>query len=309
MSRWWALAAVPALAVAFAAEAEYPAVGLVAAGVLCFCCGAYARAAPGLAVVAALELALVAGERGSWVPITFALAGPWAAGRAVRARAQLVAALAERTRELEREQQAFTRLTVQHERARIARELHDIVAHHLAVMVVQAGAGRMAAGDPPEVQAQRFAGIREAGTEALSEMDRLLDLLEHAPEPLQRLLDRARAAGLTVRARSEPAGLELDATAIRIVQEALTNVLKHAPGAAVEVAIEQRESTLAIAVEDRGATRGGTLAATGAGLGLRGLGERVSAAGGRLDAGPARTGWRVYAELPRTPAGAGEVRH
>jgi signal transduction histidine kinase len=215
----------------------------------------------------------------------------------------LVAALAVRELELEREQEAFARLAVQHERARIARELHDIVAHHLAVMVVQAGAGRMAAasGDTSR-RAERFAGIRAAGGEALDEMARLLELLEAGRESLPRLLERARAAGLTVRYDGPD---ELGEDARRIVQEALTNALKHAPGAAVEIEVRGDE----LSVRDGGARTRLTLAETGAGVGLAGLRERAEAAGGRLAAGPTPTGgWEVRATLPRTSVGAGEDR-
>ena len=124
------------------------------------------------------------------MPLTFTLLAPYLAGLALRERTQLVSALAARTRELEREQETFARLAVQHERARIARELHDIVAHHLAVMVVQAGAGRMAAAsDDAARRAERLSGIRAAGGEALGEMARLLDLLEAERDTLPRLLD------------------------------------------------------------------------------------------------------------------------
>jgi signal transduction histidine kinase len=304
-----ASAALLLAAQVLAGNAEFPATVLLAAAALSFASGTYATRDPGAAGVAALWASMVLPADDAWVPATFALVGPWVAGRAVGARAELVAALAERTRELEDEQDAFTRLAVLHERARIARELHDVVSHHLAVMVVQAGAGRMATTDEPARAAERFAGIREAGGEALTQVARLLDLLEAERESLRRLLERARAAGLDVQATVNPDDLELDGAALRVVQEALTNVLKHAPGADVEVRVEQRDDVLEITVRDRGARIRPTLADTGAGSGLASLRERVAAAGGQLEAGPASGGWQVHAELPRTPVGAGEVRH
>ena len=226
-------------------------------------------------------------------------------GLALRDRTRLVAALAARTRELEREQETFARLAVQHERARIARELHDIVAHHLAVMVVQAGAGRMAAAsDDAARQAERFAGIRAAGGEALDEMARLLDLLEAERDTLPRLLERARAAGLNVR-YDGPDELGDDRPADR-------------PGGADQRAQararrrrrDRRARRRAASSATTARARRPTLAETGAGLGLAGLRERVGARGRAARAGPAPGGgWEVRATLPRTPAGAVEDRH
>ena len=297
-------AAVALAAVVVAGAVVYRPFLLVAFAVGGFAAGAHLARGRG-AVVVALALAVsVALEPDSFVPLSFTALAPYLAGLALRDRTRLVAALGARTRELEREQEAFARLAVEHERARIARELHDIVAHHLAVMVVQAGAGRMAAasGDTSR-QGERFAGIRAAGGEALDEMARLLDLLETGRETLPRLLERARAAGLNVRYDGPD---ELGEDARRIVQEALTNALKHAPGADVEIEVRGDE----LSVRDHGARTRVTLAETGAGLGLDGLRERAEAAGGRLAAGPAATGgWEVRATLPRTPVGAGEDRH
>ena len=165
-----------------------------------------------------------------------------------RPRSALVAALAQRTRELEAERDAATRLAVRHERARIARELHDIVADNLAVMVVQAGAGRMAEQDPPERARERFDAIRDAGEQALAEMARLTDLLlaSQRRHNLRPLLDRARR--LADDPRPQPS---LDETAYRVRQEAVTNVLKHAPGAAVEIRLTSDAGE--IEVRDSGA--------------------------------------------------------
>ena len=286
---------------AFAGDAEYPPAALLVVIALSYCCGAHAPSGAGAAGMSAILVALelTAGISGdALVPAVFCTVGPWLTGRAVRSRRELVAALTERARELEAEQDAFTRLAVRHERARIARELHDIVAHNLAVMVVQAGAGRMAWPEPPERAAGRFGGIGEAGGQALSELTRLVDVLheddrdgDRHRRQLELMLDRARAAGLNISAATLPPGIELprqlEDTAHRVVQEGVTNALKHAPGADVQVRLVVRDGVLEIEVRDGGARARPTLADTGAGLGLNGLRERVTAAGGRLDAAPA----------------------
>jgi len=287
----WAPLTALAVTLAVASGADPPLVGIVVLGAAAYACGAYARIVPGVAGVAAMLAATLLAGADDFVPVTITALGPWLAGRVVRSRSALVEALAQRTRELEAERDAATRLAVRHERARIARELHDIVAHNLAVMVVQAGAGRMAEQDPPERARERFDAIREAGEQALAEMARLTDLLGERRHDLRPLLDRARAAGLTIRAPE----LELDDTAYRVVQEAVTNVLKHAPGADVEIRVRAGE----IEVRDSGARTAPTLAETGAGLGITGLRERIAAAGGTIEAGPRRDGgWSLRARLP-----------
>ena len=132
----------------------------------------------------------VALEPDSWVPLTFTLLAPYLAGLGLRERTQLGSRAAPPApASSNASRRPSRRLAVQHERARIARELHDIVAHHLAVMVVQAGAGRMAAAsDDAARRAERLSGIRAAGGEALGEMARLLDLLEAERDTLPRLL-------------------------------------------------------------------------------------------------------------------------
>ena len=231
------------------------------------------------------------------VPLLLVTLAPWAAGRLLRSRRELVAALAERNRALEAEQEALAELAVRQERARIARELHDIVAHHLAVIVIQAGAGRL------EASPDRFAGIGAAGREALAELDRLVELLQaDHPADLRALVDQARAAGVPLEysaAADVPAPLR--DVAYRVVQEALTNAMKHAAGSAVTVRLAVCDCGLEVEVRDTGAARPAA-AMSGAGLGLTGMRERVEAIGGRLEAGPVGGGWRVRARFP-TPAG------
>jgi len=276
---------------------------LILAGAVSLGCGARLPLRAGVLAVAAIAAALaVAGVE--VVPLLLLTVAPWAAGRLVRSRRELIDALAERNRQLEAEREAVAALAVRRERARIARELHDIVAHHLAVMVIQAGAGRLAAPD----DGARFAGIRDAGNEALADLDRLVALLQTdeadaRPRALDTLLGQARAAGLELDYEPLPEGVRVapavEDGAYRVIQEALTNAMKHAAGSVVRVRLAVRAGALEIDVRDGGAVAPSPLATSGLGLGLAGMRERVEALGGVLDAGPrADGGWRLQARLP-----------
>jgi signal transduction histidine kinase len=190
--------------------------------------------------------------------------------------------------------------------------LHDIVAHHLAVIVVQAGAGRLAAPGPAEQRAQRFATIRQSAGQALADMARLLDILqagnrEHGLGRLRRLLTQAQAGGLDLRVAPLPSDLQLpddvEDGAYRVLQEGLTNAIKHAPGAEVHVRLTVNDGHLEIELLDRGATDVSSLAISGSGLGLIGMRERIESLGGHLTAGPrSGGGWSLHARLPLAPA-------
>jgi signal transduction histidine kinase len=264
-------------------------------------CGALLSLRSGVLAAGAVAAALaIAGAE--VVPVLLTTLAPWIAGRVIRSRRRLIAALAERNRQLDAEQDALAELAVRQERARIARELHDIVAHHLAVMVIQAGAGRLGAPDG----AARFAGIRDAGREALAELERLVELLsteDPRPRELETLLRQARAAGVRLDYTPLPDGVrvtpELQDGAYRVVQEGLTNAIKHAAGSDVLVRLGLHASALEVEVRDRGSAVPSPLAASGAGLGLAGMRERVEALGGVLEAGPLEAGgWRLRARLP-----------
>jgi signal transduction histidine kinase len=199
------------------------------------------------------------------------------------------------------------------ERARIARELHDVVAHHISMIAVQAETARLTTPGMPAEGAKRLVGIAETARAALTEMRRLLGVLRsdtegvptRRPQPslhqLNELLDEARAsAGVAARlivrghVRALDPGIEL--TAYRIVQEALTNVRRHAPDAAVDVALHYTADALCLSVRDNGP---GRAAAGAAGHGLVGMRERVAMVGGTLTAGPAPvSGFLVRATLP-----------
>ena len=192
--------------------------------------------------------------------------------------------------ELEAERERHTELAVDAERARIARELHDVISHAVTGMVVQAGAAEQLATDP--VLRQQVHGIRETGKEALGELRRQLGLMRAGgsdPNALPGLAQLGRLAAscdasLTLNGLDGvvlPPGLDL--TVYRVVQEALTNARRHAPGAPVSVELTRAASTLRIRVDDEGP---GGSRETGAGCGLTGMRERVEMYGGTLQAGP-----------------------
>lgn len=250
--------------------------------------------------------------RDAGVPATFVVATTWAAGRAIRERDLVAQRLSERAAELDREREAYAALSVRYERARIASELHDIVAHAISVMVVQAGAGQRLAAVDPALTAETFEAIAEAARQGEQDMGRLVALLSDdeaiavAPDLtlVEDLIARAAGTGLDVRLRLEgsPDGVpaEVAETAFRIVRESLTNALRYAAGAPVEVVLRDEDGDLVVEVVNGPAPRAEGLAGHGTGNGLRGLREHLAACGGRLQAGPwGDGGWRVAARVPR----------
>jgi signal transduction histidine kinase len=237
----------------------------------------------------------------------------WLVGRDLRRRRQQLAGLRERAAWLEREREEKARAAVVEERGRIARELHDVVAHSVSVMVVQAQAGPRLL-DQPEQARGVFRSIETSGREALVELRRLLGVLRTSdeqlavgPQPglgsLESLLEQVRTAGLPVELRVDGDPVQLapgiDLCAYRIVQEALTNTLKHAGQASAEVTIHYSSSQLEIEVSDSGA--GAPTSMNGSGHGLIGMRERVNLYGGALETGPrSKGGYTVSARLPLT---------
>ncbi|GIG85777.1 sensor histidine kinase [Plantactinospora endophytica] len=244
--------------------------------------------------------------------VTCGLAATVLLGITVRIRRAYLAELEERARRLERERDQRARLAVAAERARIARDLHDIVAHNLAVMVALADGASYAAGTAPERAAETMAQVSATGRQALGEMRRLLGLLRddavgRAPQPglddLAALVAQVRSAGprigLTVDGAPTECGPGVGLAAYRIVQEALTNTLKHAgPAAEVRIRLDFRPDGLHLEIVDDGAGRTATPGA-GDGHGLAGMIERATAYGGEVEAGPRPDGpgWRVRARL------------
>ena len=232
---------------------------------------------------------------GTAVLTTYVLLAALVADRRVSRRARLAAL------ELERDQQA--EIGAARERARIARELHDVVAHSLAVMVAQADGGRYAAPGDPDAAGRALARIAETGREALAQMRRLLGVLRSGEErgDLPGLVRRLASAGLPVelevegRARELPADVQL--CIHRVAQEALTNVLKHADSPRrVEVVLRYLDAEVELTVRDDGP---GVGAGDGQGHGLAGMRERVALQSGTVHAGPrAGGGYEVRARLP-----------
>jgi len=241
----------------------------------------------------------------------------WLLGHFVGVRRAYTARLEERTAELEQAREELARRAVTEERLRLARELHDVVAHAMSVIAVQSGVGAHVASTQPEEAAKALTAIEVTSRAALEELRRLLGVLRQDSEPqgdlspvpgladLDSLLAEVSKAGLGVRLRVEgtpsqlPAGVDL--SAYRIVQEALTNVVKHAGPARAQVVVGYRDREVTVEVTDDG--RGvGALASdgrAGVGHGLIGMRERVAAFDGDLEVGPrAGGGFRVAARLP-----------
>ncbi len=246
-----------------------------------------------------------------------ACAAAWTAGRLLRGESRRSARLSSLADELATQQEQRTREAVQGERMRVARELHDSVAHLVSVMTLHAGGVRRRLDDDPERQEERDAllEVERLGREAVGELHRILGVLRTDDEPatsgvtspqprladLPQLVARVAAAGVPVdlavdgeEAQLSP-GAEL--AAYRVVQEALTNVLKHGGGARTRVSVTYRPADVEVLVQDDGRAAGpGDGASTG--LGLAGIRERVALHGGRVEAGPTPAGFRVRATLP-----------
>ena len=260
---------------------------------------------------------------------TSALAA-WAFGLVRRSRRETIGALVDRAERLEVERDQQGQIATAAERSRIAREMHDIVAHSLSVIIAQSDGGRYAAETDPAAAARSLATIGETGRAALADMRRLLGVLrsddgpgasgpgspgpQPAVEDIDALVDQVRTSGLRVSLvrmgspRILPPGAGL--TAYRICQEALTNVLKHAgPDPQVTVVVQWLPTSLVLDVSDDG--RGAAVATDGAGKGLLGMRERAAMFRGSLTAGPRPGGgFRVRAEipLPPSPTAAGDDR-
>jgi signal transduction histidine kinase len=254
-----------------------------------------------MSAVASLPGVLDGFVLGTAVVIAYVLLAALLGDRRVSRRARLVAL------EVERDQQS--EIGAAQERARIARELHDVVAHSLAVMVAQADGGRYAAPEDPDAASRALAQIAETGRDALAQMRRLLGVLRAGEEggDLPGLVRRLAGAGLPVELEVEGPARELPAELRlcihRVAQESLTNVLKHADSPRrVEVVLRYLDSEVELTVRDDGR---GIAAGIGQGHGLAGMRERVALHSGTLRAGPrAGGGYEVRARVP-APAGDG----
>jgi signal transduction histidine kinase len=259
------------------------------------------------------------------ITFTYLLFGvAWLIGDNLRVRRAYTRQLEERAAELEKTREDEAVRAVSEERSRIARELHDVVAHYVSVMVVQsAGARRIIEKDPRSAQVALEA-VEAAGRTALAEMRRMLEVLRAddpgmGPQPgldeLETLIGHVRDAGLPVELRTEgttcclPAGMDL--AAYRIVQEALTNTVKHGGKARASVTVRFLTDTLEIEVVDDGRGAAAPLiSGTGGGHGLIGMHERVALFGGTLQVGPVLTGgYRVFARMPIEPDDSARARN
>ncbi len=286
---------------------------LAATSVIAYSTGAYAEPRAGRVAIAALAVVSQLGvglEEFPNLEILVPTVGPWLVGREVRKRRDIVRALATQTHDLEASNEVFTQLSVQRERTRIARELHDIVSHHLVVVVLLASASRLE-GEDSDHAPERMTAIAGASAEALYELEHLLDVigsrpaLTHDSTRVERLCNRARAGGLNIELVPLPTDTRvpvgIEDLLHRILQEALTNVIKHAPRANVQVRFAARHDHLTLEVTNDHTANGGPLAVTGSGLGLDGLRERIHTLAGDLTVGPESTGgWRLRARVPLT---------
>jgi signal transduction histidine kinase len=307
-----AAAAVAGTLVWFVPTDGYVVLGYVASFLLLYSVGAYVADTRRVAAIVAWGVAV--SILNSW--LTHAVAGEYAgaitaiivpalAGRVIRRQRELTA-------ELAHERTLTAQLAVAEERARIARELHDVVAHGLSVIAIQADGAEAALDRDPELARRPLGAIRHSAEESLAEMRRLLGVLredgagaELAPQPglaqLPALVERVRATGLpvTLQVEGTPRALpaSVDLSAFRIVQEALTNVHKHATGAPATVRVSWGPDALALRVVDSGTGTGARV--NGAGHGLVGMRERVKLHGGHLRAGVRpEGGFEVSVELP-----------
>ncbi|WP_407341717.1 sensor histidine kinase [Pengzhenrongella phosphoraccumulans] len=255
-----------------------------------------------------------------WLLASVTALAVWAFGLVRRARYETLIALRDRAERLEVERDQQAQLATSAERARIAREMHDIIAHSLSVIIAQADGGRYAAQADPAAAARSLGTIAETGRAALADMRRLLGVLRVGedgatalvPQPaatdLEQLVEQMRASGMRVSfarmgaPRTLPPGAGM--VAYRICQESLTNVMKHAgPDPSVTVLVQWLPEALALEVSDDG--RGAAAVSDGRGQGLVGMRERAAMFGGSVAAGPrAGGGFRVRVDLPMPPSPA-----
>jgi signal transduction histidine kinase len=330
LALWWRRAhPVAVFVLAFGAAAISPLA--LGAGLAAICTAASRlRGRPLIAVVvmavaASVVFPLVNPSAGEILQIGFpaflvtVIAFGW--GLYLRARRELVASLRERAERLEADQHRGAERAREAERRRIAREMHDVLAHRLSLLSVHAGALEFHPDAPAAEIAQAAEVIRTSAAAALAELREVISVLREdstamhgPPQPgfgqLAELAEESRSAGMTLQAQIDiPGSRQLPAalgrTVYRVVQEGLTNARKHAPGASVDMTVTADDQTVIAEVVSRGP---GVLAGTGAaappegGAGLIGLAERVALIGGRLEHGPGATGGFVLrATIPRTP--------
>jgi signal transduction histidine kinase len=274
---------------------------------ICYALGYQNGLVAGLAGVGLMLGGLLV-SNGSFSPIPLMITlGPWAGGQLVRSRRRLAEQLKARNDQLLAQQEAYAAEAVRYERSRIAADLHDIVGHALSLMVIQASAAQRVSRSDESRARTALEIVTEAAHQAQADVGLLAGMLadEQAGVGLDltaELVRQVRAAGVDVTYRlvsdSDSADMVSAEVVCRIVTEALTNALKHAPGAPVTVDIHAAEGGVTVTVENGAAARAGLSLASG-GYGLTGMRDRVLSVGGQFDAGPTEDGgWRVRAVLP-----------
>jgi signal transduction histidine kinase len=295
---------------------EFPAAQLVATYTFAVLCPPAQRLLCGIGTIIGVSISIgVHGEFLQIAPTSAMFLLAYAIGTSTRARRDRLAMLEERSRRLAEEQES----AAARERERIAREMHDILAHSMSLVIVQAEAGPVVVRTNPDKAEQTFRSISDTARDALGELRRVLGVLRAGDGPSQpalrplpglddipTLADGVRTTGLTVvveeRGERRPLAAVTAVTAYRIVQEALSNTVKHAGAAGVQLRLDWSDEELRLVIHDDG--RGPDMDRTGFGHGLVGMRERVSAAGGQLvyGPGPDGTGFEVAASLPVGPA-------
>jgi signal transduction histidine kinase len=264
-----------------------------------------------------LLLSILLGRPYSWSALFITTAfvfASWSLGDNIRTRRAYLAGLEERARRLEQEKEENIRRATQDERTRIARELHDVIAHHVSAIAVQAAAGAEIVERDPQRAREVLHFIQQTSREALAEMRAMLNVLhsddsagERMPQPtlaeVERLVNQSRTVGLSVTLQVEgvpqPLPEALDVSTYRIVQEALTNTLKHAGPAHSRVVVRYKPDALELEVSDDGRGVANTALGADTGRGLIGMRERVTLFGGTLETGPApEHGFLVRARFP-----------
>jgi signal transduction histidine kinase len=309
------------LAAVFLTPPPYVFIATAMTSIASYSAGAHLERRPalrGLAVILVSLLTVVLiFDPSDWLfPIGIFGLAPWLAGRTIRNQTLLARELAVKAELAEHARGEEERRAVARERSRIARELHDVLAHNLSVMVVQAGGARRIVAKRPEQATEVAELIQRTGRETLGELRHLFGPVRHGEgedlhgpvgiDQVEELAARARAAGLSVHVHVEgervdlPAGVEL--TAYRVVQEALTNTLKHGGHAQARVTVSYEPNELVLSIEDDGSGARAELGELGGGHGLVGMRERVELYGGLLQAGSRPDGgFAVRVRLPTRP--------
>ncbi|MFB9905700.1 sensor histidine kinase [Allokutzneria oryzae] len=283
--------------------------------------GAWLPAWPGLAAIAALAAADVVDSKlpgGGWVPVLLNVLStavlPWIVGRHTTARGAYIAELERRAERQERAEQLAVQRALTEDRSSIARDLHDMISHHVSAIGVHAGAARLGLGSAGSPAARRsLTAVESASRSAMTDLRRLLDLLhgkeEHAHRQpgmgnLDELLSGVRAAGLPVTLTCKGGPLDLpgsvDIALYRVLQEALTNALRHGGGSLAEVEVEHRDEEVVLTVTNALRGRNNGARSGPRGLGLTGIRDRVALFGGEARCGPTEDGghWRLRVSLP-----------